>query len=325
MTKKPGETIGAVYLGERTCRFRVWAPEHERVGVRLLKNDRLISMERTRCGYHEAIVQDAQPGDLYFFQLEDGNQRADPASRLQPQGVHGPSAIVNPEFAWADQDWRGIALKDYIIYELHVGSFTAAGTFAALTSYLDYFSELGVTAIELMPIAQFPGARNWGYDGVYPFAAQNSYGGPADLKMLVDACHRRGLAVILDVVYNHLGPEGNYFREFGPYFTDRYQTPWGPALNFDGPWSDEVRNYFIQNALYWVVDCHIDALRLDAVHAIFDHSPITFLEELADAGSWSGKSAKPGNFSYRRKRRQRSSSRARAGSRRLRLGRAVER
>ena len=149
MTKKPAETIGAVYLQDHRCRFRVWAPEHERVGVRLLKNDRLISMERTRCGYHEAIVQDAQPGDLYFFQLEDGNQRADPASRLQPQGVHGPSAIVNPEFSWADQDWRGIALKDYIIYELHVGSFTAAGTFAALTSYLDYFSELGVTAIEL--------------------------------------------------------------------------------------------------------------------------------------------------------------------------------
>jgi maltooligosyltrehalose trehalohydrolase len=282
VTKKPAETIGAVYLGERTCRFRVWAPEHERVGVRLLKNDRLISMARTSCGYHEAIVQEAQPGDLYFFQLEDGNQRGDPASRLQPQGVHGPSAIVNPEFAWADQDWRGIALKDYIIYELHVGSFTAAGTFAALTSYLDYFSELGVTAIELMPIAQFPGARNWGYDGVYPFAAQNSYGGPADLKMLIDACHRRGFAVILDVVYNHLGPEGNYFPEFGPYFTDRYQTPWGSALNFDGPWSDEVRNYFIQNALYWVVDCHIDALRLDAVHAILDHSPFSFLEDLAD-------------------------------------------
>ena len=162
MTKKPAETIGAVYLQDHRCRFRVWAPEHERVGVRLLKNDRLIPMERTRCGYHEAIVQDAQPGDLYFFQLEDGNQRADPASRLQPQGVHGPSAIVNPEFAWADQDWRGIALKDYIIYELHVGSFTAAGTFAALTSYLDYFCELGVTAIELMPIAQFPGAQKLG-------------------------------------------------------------------------------------------------------------------------------------------------------------------
>ena len=282
MTKKPGETIGAVCLGERTCRFRVWAPEHERIGVRLLKNNRLIPMERTRCGYHEAIVQDTQPGDPYFFELGHGQQRADPASRLQPQGVHGPSAIVSPEFSWADQDWRGLALKDYIIYELHVGSFTAAGTFAALTSYLDYFYELGVTAIELMPIAQFPGARNWGYDGVYPFAAQNSYGGPAHLQMLVDACHRRGLAVILDVVYNHLGPEGNYFREFGPYFTDRYQTPWGSALNFDGQWSDEVRNYFIQNALYWIVDCHIDALRLDAVHAIFDHSPITFLEELAD-------------------------------------------
>ena len=283
MTKKPGKTIGAVYLGERTCRFRVWAPEYERIGVRLLKNSRLIPMERTRCGYHEAIVQDTQPGDLYFFELGHGQQRADPASRLQPQGVHGPSAIVSPEFSWADQDWRGLALKDYIIYELHVGSFTAAGTFAALISYLDYFYELGVTAIELMPIAQFPGGRNWGYDGVYPFAVQNSYGGPEGLKKFVNACHQRGLAVILDVVYNHLGPEGNYFENFGPYFTDRYQTPWGPALNFDGPWSDEVRNYFIQNALYWVSEFHFDALRLDAVHAILDHSPMTFLEDLGDA------------------------------------------
>jgi maltooligosyltrehalose trehalohydrolase len=177
----------------------------------------------------------------------------------------------------------GMPLEDYIIYELHVGTFTPAGTFDAVIPYLEDLVQLGVTAVELMPVAQFPGHRNWGYDGAFPFAAQNSYGGPEGLKRLVNACHRRGLAVILDVVYNHLGPEGNYLADFGPYFTDRYQTPWGPALNFDGPFSDEVRRFFIHNALHWLVDFHIDALRLDAVHAILDNSPFTFLEELVGA------------------------------------------
>ena len=283
MSPQPADAIGAIYLGEDTCRFRVWAPHCEQVAVRLLQQDRLAPLEKTARGYHEAIVHDVRPGELYFYQLGNNRRRADPASRFQPEGAHGPSALVDPQFSWTDRDWRGGELADYIIYELHVGCFSAAGTFAALAADLDYFCELGVTAIELMPVAQFPGARNWGYDGVYPFAAQNSYGGPAELKKLVDACHERELAVILDVVYNHLGPEGNYFPEFAPYFTDRYQTPWGSALNFDGPGSDEVRNFFIQNALYWVRDCHIDALRLDAVHAILDHAPITFLEELADA------------------------------------------
>ena len=282
MSLQPADAIGAICLGDDTCRFRVWAPDHDQVAVRLIKQDQLAPLEKTVRGYHEATIRDVRPGDLYFFQLGNDRRRADPASRFQPEGVHGPSAVVNPQFSWTDRDWRGIELTDYITYELHVGCFSAAGTFAALASNLDYFCELGVTAIELMPIAQFPGGRNWGYDGVYPFAAQNSYGGPTELKKLVDACHGRGLAVILDVVYNHLGPEGNYFLEFAPYFTDRYQTPWGAAVNFDGPHSDEVRNFFIENALYWVRDCHIDALRLDAVHAILDHSPVTFLEELAD-------------------------------------------
>ncbi|HWH77177.1 MAG TPA: malto-oligosyltrehalose trehalohydrolase, partial [Candidatus Binatus sp.] len=186
-------------------------------------------------------------------------------------------------FRWDEKSWLGPPLKDYIIYELHVGRFTASGTFDAVIAYLEYLIQLGVTAIELMPVAQFPGARNWGYDGVFPFAVQNSYGGPQGLKRLISACHRRGLAVILDVVYNHLGPEGNYLADFGPYFTDRYKTPWGPALNFDGPFSDEVRNFFIQNALYWITEFHVDALRLDAVHAILDHSPVSFIEQLSCA------------------------------------------
>jgi maltooligosyltrehalose trehalohydrolase len=277
------ETIGALYLGEHACRFRVWAPSQVPVGVRLLRTGRLIPMEKTGGGYHDAVAQDVAPGDLYLFHLAQDEEYPDPAARFQPQGVHGPSAVVDGRFSWDDEAWRGIALEDYLIYELHVGCFTPAGTFEAIVARLDDLIEVGVTAVELMPVAQFPGARNWGYDGVYPFAVQNSYSGPEGLKKLVSACHRRGLAMILDVIYNHLGPEGNYFEKFGPYFTERYITPWGPALNFDGPFSDEVRNYFIQNALYWLTEFHFDALRLDAVHAILDHSPVTFLEELSEA------------------------------------------
>jgi maltooligosyltrehalose trehalohydrolase len=283
MASNAVETIGAVYLGDHACRFRVWAPSQVPVGVHLLKTERIVPLEKTGDGYHEGIVQDVAPGDLYLFHLARDGEHPDPAARFQPQGVHGPSAVVDARFAWDDEGWRGIALEDYLIYELHVGCFTTPGTFEAIIPHLDELLEVGVTAVELMPVAQFPGARNWGYDGVYPFAVQNSYGGPEGLKKLVSACHRRGLAVILDVVYNHLGPEGNYFEKFGPYFTDRYKTPWGPAVNFDGPFSDEVRNYFIQNALYWLTEFHFDALRLDAVHAILDHSPVTFLEELSEA------------------------------------------
>jgi len=189
---------------------------------------------------------------------------------------------VNRDFTWEDTCWFGISLEKYIIYELHVGTFTHLGTFDAVIPHLPELKDLGITAVELMPVAQFPGDRNWGYDGVYPFAVQSSYGGPAGLKRLVNACHKEGLAVILDVVYNHLGPEGNYLNDFGFYFTARYQTPWGPALNFDGAESDHVRRYFIENALYWVSEFHFDALRLDAVHAILDHSPYSFLEEIGE-------------------------------------------
>jgi maltooligosyltrehalose trehalohydrolase len=233
-------------------------------------------------GYHQALVEGAGPGSLYFFRLDREKERPDPASRFQPQGVHGPSQVMSPIFPWADQGWLGLPLRDYVLYELHVGAFSPEGTFEGAVSYLDELKDLGVTAVELMPVAQFPGQRNWGYDGVYPFAVQDSYGGPEGLTRLVNECHKRSLAVVLDVVYNHLGPEGNYLRDFGPYFTDRYNTPWGQAINFDGPENREVRRFFIENALYWVTEFHIDALRLDAVHAIPDFSAEPFLKELAE-------------------------------------------
>lgn len=241
-------------------------------------------MEKIDKGYWKSVVKNVFPGSLYFYRLEDKIDRPDPASRFQPDGIHGPSQIIDPNaFLWGDDDWKGIPLKNFIIYELHVGTFTKGGTFESIIPYLDYLKELGITAIELMPVAQFPGNRNWGYDGVYPFAPHNSYGGPHDLKTLVNACHKEGLAVILDVVYNHLGPEGNYLNNFGPYFTDKYKTPWGDAINFDGPYSDEVRRFFIVNALYWITEYHFDALRIDAIHGIFDFSAKHFLQDLGES------------------------------------------
>jgi maltooligosyltrehalose trehalohydrolase len=264
----------------------VWAPFVDRVAVHVLSPaDRIHPLERSAAGYHCGTVEALGPGALYRFQLADDLELPDPASRSQPQGVHGPSAVVDPRFAWTDGGWRGIPLERHIAYELHVGTFTPEGTFDAVCGRLSHLKRLGVTAVELMPVAEFPGGRNWGYDGVYPFAAQHNYGGPGGLKRLVDACHAAGLAVILDVVYNHLGPEGNYLGRYGPYFSKHYRTPWGAPLNFDGPHSDDVRRYFIENALYWIVDVHIDALRLDAVHAILDFSARPFLQELAEAVS----------------------------------------
>jgi maltooligosyltrehalose trehalohydrolase len=274
--------VGAWYLGESRCRFRVWAPEGESVEVHLLApHQRFVSMARRPRGYYEAVVEGVEPGALYRYRLDGAHERPDPASRFQPQDVHGPSQVIDARFDWDDGAWYGIPLRDYILYELHVGTYTPQGTFEAIIPHLPELKTLGVTAIELLPIAQFPGSCNWGYDGVYPFAVQRSYGGPDTLKRLVQACHRNSLAVVLDVVYNHLGPEGNYLWDYGPYFTDRYKTPWGGALNFDGPYSDEVRRFFIDNALFWVTEFHIDALRLDAVHAIVDHSAQPFLKELA--------------------------------------------
>ena len=227
-------------------------------------------------------LESVAAGQLYTLLLNGTTERPDPASRCQPEGVHGASAIVSSTFPWTDQCWAGVPLRDYIIYELHVGTFTKDGTLDAIIPRLRELKDLGVTAVELMPIAQFPG-RRWGYDGVFPCAVQNSYGGPEGLKRLVNAAHAEGLSVVLDIVYNHLGPEGNNLRDFGPYFTDRYKTPWGDALNFDGEHSDHVRRFFIENALYWQTEFHIDALRLEAVHAIHDKSAFPFLIELARA------------------------------------------
>jgi len=277
-------TLGATYLGQDQCYFQVWAPRAAKVEVHLVgPEDRYVPLSPAGRGYHHGRLDGVSPGSRYFYRLDGKVERPDPASRHQPEDVHGPSQVVDPDFPWEDQDWFGLPLKDFIIYELHVGAFTPAGTFEAVIPHLADLKELGVTAVEIMPVAQFSGSRNWGYDGVYPFAAQESYGGPQGLKRLVNACHRQGLAVLLDVVYNHLGPEGNYLRDFGPYFTDRCHTPWGEAINFDGPHSEEVRRYFIENALSWVSDYHFDGLRLDAVDRINDQSAQPFLFRLAQA------------------------------------------
>jgi maltooligosyltrehalose trehalohydrolase len=214
--------------------------------------------------------------------LNEEKQLPDPASLSQPEDVHGPSQAVDHVFPWTDDEWKNLPLEAYILYELHTGTFTPEGNFQAIEQKLDYLKELGVNAIELMPVAQFPGHRNWGYDGVFPFAVQHSYGGPRGLQHLVNACHQKGLAVVLDVVYNHAGPEGNYLKEYAPYVTTKYSTPWGGAINFDDEWCDGVRHYFIENALMWFRDFHIDALRLDAVHAIKDFSPVFILQEIKE-------------------------------------------
>ncbi|MBM2802509.1 MAG: malto-oligosyltrehalose trehalohydrolase [Deltaproteobacteria bacterium] len=275
--------IGAQLLENNRSQFRVWAPAASAVDLIIAgPTERVVPLVASADGYFSVEIENISSATLYRYRLDGEKDRPDPASKFQPQGVHGPSQVTDPTFAWTEQNWLGLPLKNYVIYELHVGTFSADGTFDAIVPHLAELKDLGITAIELMPVAQFPGSRNWGYDGVLPFAVQNSYGGPQGLKRLVNACHQIGMAVILDVVYNHFGPEGNYLAEFGPYFTDRYKTPWGSALNFDGPDSDPVRRYFIDNALYWISEFHIDALRLDAVHAILDHSPYTFLEQLTD-------------------------------------------
>ena len=274
--------IGAHYLGDGHCRFLLWAPFIDKVELHLVApEDRLVPLVKGKRGYHHAVVEGVEPGSLYLYRLDGQKERPDPASRFQPHGVHGPSQVVSPSFAWDDLDWSGLPLQQYLLYELHVGTFTPEGSFSAAIAHLGELRDLGITAVELMPVAQFPGSRNWGYDGVYPFAVQESYGGPEGLRRFVNGCHRQGLAVVLDVVYNHFGPEGNYLGDFGPYFTDRYHTPWGSAINLDGPHSDEVRRFFVDNALYWVSEFHMDALRLDAVHAIYDRSAQPFLQELA--------------------------------------------
>ena len=242
------------------------------------------SCSRDGRGYHGSRVDEVEVGARYRYRLDGGPELADPCSRFQPDGVHGPSALVDlSRFVWHDAGFVPPPLERFVVYELHVGTFTAEGTLDAAIEDLDHLVELGVNAVELMPVAQFPGRRNWGYDGVFAFAVQDSYGGPAALQRFVDGAHSRRLAVVADVVYNHFGPEGNVLESYGPYVTDRYSTPWGPGVNVAEADSDEVRRFFIENALCYFADFHVDALRLDAVHGIVDRSPSPFLAELAEA------------------------------------------
>lgn len=278
MTTEPRQ-VGAFTLDASRTRFTVWAPLQPEVRLRFPASGREEPLIATPDGFH-SIETDAPPGTLYQYALSQGRVRPDPASLGQPHGVHGPSLVMARASAKPATLFSNPPLRHHVLYELHVGTFTPEGTFDAIIPRLAALRELGVTAIELMPVAQCPGERNWGYDGVGLFSAQWSYGGLPGLLRLVDACHQHGLAIVLDVVYNHIGPEGNYLADFGPYFTNRYKTPWGAALNFDGPESDQVREFFIQNSLFWTRDCGIDGLRLDAVHAIVDHTASTFIEEL---------------------------------------------
>ncbi|MEW5744146.1 MAG: malto-oligosyltrehalose trehalohydrolase [Nitrospirota bacterium] len=276
--------LGAHYRGDGRCDFIVWAPLLKKVEVKLLApEERLIPMTNNGDGYWRVSAEEVYPGARYLYRIDRELERPDPVSSFQPMGVHGPSQVVDHRsFQWEDSDWKMPDLCRMIVYEIHVGTFTPEGTFDAAVARLDEIKDLGATALLIMPVAQCPGARNWGYDGAYPFAVQNTYGGPDGLKRLVNECHKRGMAVKLDVVYNHFGPEGAYLRDFGPYLTDNYKSPWGEAINVDGPYSDGVRNFFIENALHWYNNFHIDILRLDAADRIFDINAYPFLQELAD-------------------------------------------
>jgi len=276
---------GARVLPGGGARFAVWAPRPARVALRLSSEGgavRDVPMERGADDVWTVEVADARPGDDYLFVLDDERALPDPVSRFQPDGVHGPSRLVDPAaFGWTDGTWTSPELPDMVTLELHVGTFTPAGTFAGVRGQLAALAELGVNAIQLMPVGQTPGARNWGYDVAFPYAVQASYGGPEELRALVDAAHAIGIAVLVDVVYNHYGPEGSTQGAFGPYTTEVYETPWGDAVNLDGPDSDEVRRYFVDNVLHWVVEYHVDGLRFDAIHAFHDRSAVHFLEEVA--------------------------------------------
>jgi maltooligosyltrehalose trehalohydrolase len=280
--------LGANLFPGGECEFRVWAPKAQRVEVKLQRKGsaaelaEVIPMQREDGCF--VLRAPASDGDKYAYIVDGQQPLPDPVSRLLPDGVHGSTQIVDPDsFSWTDRAWRGVPLRDYIIYELHIGTFTPEGTFAAAITKLKYLKdELGMTAIEIMPVAAFPGDRNWGYDGVSLYAVQASYGGPEGLKQLVNAAHEAGLALILDVVYNHLGNEGNYLRNFGPYFTDLHKTPWGDAVNYDAPGAEGVREFVVQNALYWLREYHLDGLRLDAVQTIHDESTKQILAEIKE-------------------------------------------
>ena len=274
-------SLGVTFPKKDQAEVLVWAPTPEHVAIKINDHPETIPLNREDFGYWHLKTSQIHPGDHYMFVFNGDKEHPDPASLSQPQGIQGPSQAIDTDaFYWEDRGWVNPSLESYLLYEIHVGTFTPEGTFAALESKLDYLKALGVTAIQLMPVAQFSDSRNWGYDGVFTYAAQNSYGGASKLHHLINTCHFKGIAVVLDVVYNHFGPEGNYLDEFGPYLTDKYCTPWGDAVNFDDAWCDGVRHYMLENALMWFRDFHIDALRLDAAHAMKDGSPVHILQEL---------------------------------------------
>ncbi len=283
--------LGALPCAEGT-RLRVWAPAAAHVSVEWTPPDarpggpapRLVDLVPEGDGYHSGMAPGIGPGTRYGYRLDDGQARPDPCSRYQPEGPHGPSMVVNPQaYAWQDGDWPGVTPHGQVIYELHIGTFTPEGTFAAAIGQLAELKALGVTMLELMPVAECPGRFNWGYDGVQLYAPYHVYGTPDDFRRFVDAAHGLGLAVILDVVYNHLGPDGNYLPNFSPhYFTDRHGNEWGQAIDFDGPHSRPVRDFFIGNACYWIREFHLDGLRLDATQAIHDAGPVHVLAELSE-------------------------------------------
>ncbi|HEX6816797.1 MAG TPA: malto-oligosyltrehalose trehalohydrolase [Ktedonobacterales bacterium] len=265
--------------------FRVWAPKAERVDVQLGAREGTANrtpMQRGEHGWWSVDIPRAGPGTTYWFVRDGGEPMPDPRSAYQPRGPFGPSQVVDQDaFGWTDHGFQAPPLSSGVLYELHIGTFTPEGTFESAISRLDHLKDLGVTHIELMPVAEFAGTRNWGYDGVDLFAPESAYGGPEGLKRFVDGAHAKGLAVILDVVYNHFGPSGNYTTQFGPYVTERYHTPWGQGVNLDDHGSDDVRRFFLDNALMWLRDYHFDGLRLDAVQELYDQSALHFLEELS--------------------------------------------
>jgi maltooligosyltrehalose trehalohydrolase len=286
MMRRHSMPFGAEFLGGGRTRFRLWAPSAKSVELVLASGTREHRVEMSRDGNGWAeLTLDAPAGTRYRYRVDRDLLVPDPASRFNPEDVHGPSEVIDAgAYTWRDERWQGRAWDEAVIYELHVGAFSPEGTFAGVERRLDYLRDLGVTAVELMPIADFPGKRNWGYDGVLPFAPDATYGRPEDLKRLVDAAHERGLMMFLDVVYNHFGPEGNYLNAYAcDFFTERHKTDWGAAINFDGPSSRAVRDFFIHNALYWLEEYHFDGLRFDAVHAIVDESEPHILIELSEA------------------------------------------
>src|SRR5437763_1394572 len=315
--------FGAAPTAGGQVRFRLWAPAARRVEVALYHGNgtQLLPMHPLPGGWFALETDAAHAGSLYRFLVDGEHEVADPASRFNPEGVHGASAVVDPlSFAWNDEDWRAPPWPGAVLYELHVGAFTPEGTYGGVAARLEHLARLGITAIELMPLNAFPGTRDWGYDGVLPFAPQASYGTPDELKALIDSAHRSGLAVLLDVVYNHFGPEGNYLHRYAPqFFSARHVTPWGPAINFDGPGSDAVRDFFIHNALYWLEEYHFDGLRLDAIHAVHDTSATHIVTEIARAARGSRlwcatrRRSRPRRRCCCSRRRRRSCSWARSG------------